>query len=213
MKKHSDIVRNYEAARSAAPVRIEGDKEKTPTGFRIKGFDGKSMETYFEAMLEGGATPTMMHEKKDRIVHILTGKLVVVTDKPRVRIAGDEIVLERGKAYRLMAPLGPAEFRVVQNAKYEATLEILDEEVAQSVDVDPALLRPAEESTIQPRTRRSKAKQILMKQAQGKTPSPQVIESKVGRAPSTPAPQSAGTNVMGSSPMPSMGRFNPDEAG
>ncbi len=67
IKKHSDIMR-----RTASSLVVGGGRERTETGFRVPGFQGKTFETYFETMLAGTSTPDYKHEKKDRTIRVLS---------------------------------------------------------------------------------------------------------------------------------------------
>lgn len=208
IKKHSDIVRNR--VQSDVGV-IQGEREKTATGFIVKGFFGKNFETFIQVMMDGTSTPVLRHEKKDRTVRVLSGMLAVVTDKHQVLHRGQELALERGTEYRLLAPKGDVEFVVVQSPKYAAALEIVDDSEANATDLsqeDLSGYRAAKK--IEPSQRKgSKAKeQLAAKVAERRTSG---REMQLGKSPSQGT--SAASASEGTSPQPSMGKFDESTAG
>lgn len=208
IKKHSDIVRRHVQSDVGA---IYGEREKTPTGFIVKGFSGKNFETFIQVMMEGTSTPVLKHEKKDRTVRVISGMLAVITDAPTALNRGQEMALERGTNYRLAAPKGDVEFLVCQSANYGATLEVVDSSEESTTDIDLEQLsgyRSAPEVT--PTQRRgSKAKEQLAALASERRTPGQT--QQLGKAPKS-GPAAAST-VEGTSPRPSMGRFDDSTAG
>lgn len=208
IKKHSDIVRNR--VQSDVGV-IQGVREKTATGFIVKGFFGKNFETFVQVMMDGTSTPVLRHEKKDRTVRVLSGMLAVVTDKHQTLLRGQELALERGTEYRLLAPKGDVEFVVVQSPKYAATLEIVDNSEAQATELtqeDLSGYRAAPK--IEPSQRRgSKAKEQLAARDAARGTSGR--EMQLGKSPSQGP--SATAVAEGMNPQPSMGKFDDSTAG
>lgn len=210
IKKHSDIMR-----RTASSLIVGGGREKTETGFRVPGFQGKTFETYFETMLAGTSTPDFKHEKKDRTIRILSGSLFVLKDEgngetQRTAIAGDEIAFERGTTYRLATSKENVEFFVCQSAKYAATLEIISDsafvtkEVPDSMLEDQSLVGRMYKSTGQGQTRRrgSKAKEQLM-----------AMKRKTVAIIEEPIPGRQGAPTAQVNPGPSHGKFDKEGAG
>lgn len=208
IKKHSDIVRRH--VQNDVGV-IHGEREKTSTGFIVKGFSGKNFETFIQVMMEGTSTPVLKHEKKDRTVRVLSGMLAVIADTPTALNRGQELALERGTEYRLAAPKGDVEFLVCQSANYGATLEVVDRAEEAPTDINPEQLsgyRSAPE--VAPTQRRgSKAKEQLAAAAVEKRTPGQV--QQLGKSPK--AGPAAASAVTGISPRPSMGRFDDSTAG
>lgn len=208
IKKHSDIVRRR--VQNDVGV-IHGEREKTDTGFIVKGFFGKNFETFIQVMMEGTSTPVMKHEKKDRTVRVLSGMLAVATDKHSVLLRGQELALERGTEYRLLAPKGDVEFLVVQSANYAATLEVVDASEAVTTDISAETLgaykaAPASQPT---QRRGSKAKQQLAARAADRRT--QGKELQLGKSPSQGPSSATAAPVM--NPQPSMGNFDDSSAG
>jgi len=218
IKKHSDIMR-----RTSGSLVVGGAREKTPTGLVVPGYVGKTFETYYETMLAGTSTASVLHAKKDRTLRILSGTLFILSqkgDEPDVQqkaYAGDEIVLERGTTYRLATSKEDVEFFVCQSAKYAATLEVVDGSSLTTQEINPYLLEePTHQQRAtqsaprdgQSRRRGSKAKQQLLAQKRGRN-SAQVQNS----APNAPIPGRAGAIEQGVSPKPSRGRFSDEGAG
>lgn len=209
IKKHSDIVRRH--VQSDVGV-IKGDREKTDTGFIVKGFSGKNFETFIEVMMEGTSTPILKHEKKDRTVRVLSGLLAVITDKPSALSRGQELALERGTEYRLAAPKGDVEFLVCQSTNYAATLEVVDSSEASATEMNVDQLQGYRSAPEFAPTRRrgSKAKEQLAVQATERRTPGQL--QQLGKSPRK-GPASAAAAVEGTSPRPSMGRFDDSTAG
>ena len=218
IKKHSDIVR-----RSSGGLVVGGARERTPTGLVVPGYVGKTFETYYETMLAGTSTASVLHAKKDRTIRIITGTLFVLSQKgdaPNVQQLahpGDELVFERGTTYRLATSKEDCEFFVCQSAKYAATLEVVDATSLTSKEVDDFLLQePTQTQRIsqakprdgQTRRKGSKAKEQLMAAKAGRN-SAQIAELP----PSAPIPGRAGAIESGVSPSPSRGRFSDEGAG
>lgn len=208
IKKHSDIVRTR--VQSDVGV-IHGEREKTSTGFIVKGFFGKNFETFIQVMMDGTSTPVLRHEKKDRTVRVLSGMLVVVTDKPNTLLRGQELALERGTEYRIIAPKGDVEFVVVQSPKYAATLEVVDDSEAAEADINPEELAGYRSAPPMEPTQRtgSKAKEQLARRASQRRTKGQ--EMQLGKSPSQGP--SAATAAQGFNPQPSMGNFDDSTAG
>lgn len=212
IKKHSDIV-----GREHINMVVGGVREKTPTGYIVKGFSGKSFETYFEYMLAKSSSAVFMHEKKDKTVRVLSGVLYVIledgkTSRQIKAIAGDEVVLERGTAYRLATSAETVQLIACQNSKYNATLQVVNEGAIVSQEVSPHLLqepdlaartRESRPQDVRNTRRGSKAKEQLAAQRAGKN-SPQVVDQNVKATVST---------TFGKNPKPSQGRFNEEGAG
>lgn len=216
IKKHSDIMR-----RRGNRATVGGTREKTNTGYEVRGFQGKTFETYFETMLAGSSTATLRHEKKDRTVRILSGVLYVLTEidedgkglqNQTKAIPGDEIVLERGTAYRLATSKEDVEFFVCQSAKYAATLEIVDGSSLTTREINPTLL---EEPGMHQRMggneghtlrRGSKAKEQLAAQRAGRG-GPSITEPIPGREGAAAPPSDVATASYGTNPQPTGGKF------
>lgn len=208
IKKHSDIVRTR--VQSDVGV-IHGEREKTSTGFIVKGFFGKNFETFIQVMMDGTSTPVLKHEKKDRTVRVLSGMLVVMTDKHNMLMRGQELALERGTEYRLIAAKGDVEFVVVQSANYAAALQVVDASEAKTTDIDTKALAGFKAAPPLEPTRRtgSKAKeQLQARAARRKTPGK---EMQLGKSPAQGP--SAATAATGMNPRPSMGNFDDSTAG
>jgi len=217
IKKHSDIMR-----RRGSRATVGGTREKTNTGYEVRGFQGKTFETYFETMLAGTSTATLRHEKKDRTIRILSGVLYVLTEisedgkglqNQTKAIPGDEVVFERGTAYRLATSKEDVEFFVCQSAKYAATLEIVDGSSLTSREIDPRLLaEPLAHQRLggnEGRTLRrgSKAKQQLAAQRAGRG-GPAITEPIPGREGTVAPPPDAATASYGTNPQPTGGKFS-----
>jgi hypothetical protein len=212
IKKHSDIV----GRDPSNMVVVGGTREKTETGYIVKGFSGKSFETYFEYMLPGTSTPLYKHDKKDKTVRLLSGVLFVILKdndsyKELRAIPGDEIILNRGIEYRLSSSSEPVQLIVCQNAKYNITLKIIDKELI-SREVSPELLN---EPTFEDRLRASRpydapslrkgsrAKEQLQEMRSGRKSS-QVIDKVI--------PENV-TTIFGKNTRPTSGRFDEEGAG
>lgn len=124
VKKHSDIMRH----RGGSSLVVAGAREETPRGYRVPGFSGKSFETFYEVMLPRTSTPVLRHPKKDRVIRVASGSAYVVHDNEQHRlIAGDELALERGTSYRIATSGEQADLFVCQQAKYEVSLEVVED--------------------------------------------------------------------------------------
>jgi hypothetical protein len=210
IKKHSDIM-----LRTASSLIVGGERERTETGFRVPGFQGKTFETYFETMLAGTSTPDFKHEKKDRTIRILSGSLFVLKDEgngetQRTARAGDEIAFERGTTYRLATSKESVEFFVCQSAKYAATLDTISDsafvtkEVPDSMLEDQSLVGRMYKGTGQGQTRRrgSKAKEQQM-----------AMNRKTTAIIDEPIPGREGAPTAQVNPGPSHGKFSAEGAG
>ena len=219
VKKHSAYSKKREKR-----IVVGGARQKTDTGFRVPGFAGKSFETFYEVMLPGTSTPTLLHPKKDRTIRVMAGSAFVVisrtlddgtvdTTQRRV-IAGDEVALERGLTYRIATANEQLELVVCQQAKYEASLEVSDDGIIR--DVTPDMLRtptPRERlvemrpADVRQTRKGSKAKQQMIAARGGRT-SAQV--EAIANVSGASAPEYAGT-ASGLNAKPTGGRF--DDAG
>ena len=215
LKKRSQI-----AQRKTPSVVVTGEKEATSTGFRILGHSGKVIETYYETLLAGTASDTVVHHKKDRIVRILAGigfvVLSVGSDDPVTRkvYAGDELVFKAGTTHRLVTTSDQGlELHVSQEAKYDHRMEVVAKSDA-TKEVSEGMLQPSvrDETVrgIQPR-RGSKARMQQAIKSGGRVPSGQVFDSSGQPVAPREAADGIATAVSGLNARPSMGRF--DEAG
>ena len=217
IKKHSDIMR-----RRGTNVNVGGNRQATETGYEVPGFKGKSFETSFEMMLAGTSTATVKHEKKDRTIRVLTGVLYVMLEDAEGKqsqkraIAGDEVILERGTAYRLATSSENVEMIICQQAKYDATLETLNESTLNGREVPQGLLESTESPAFsgqqqQPTRRRrgSRAKEQQKMFSRNKNASPRVAEPIPGREGHVePKGEAPGVEtVFGKNPQPSYGRY------
>jgi mannose-6-phosphate isomerase-like protein (cupin superfamily) len=215
IKKRSDYTKDYDNS-----IIVGGMRDKTDYGFVVDGFKGKSFETYFEHMEAQTSSPVLMHEKKDKVIRVLSGILYVICKKDdeakQVKaIPGDEVVLARGTSYRLSTLADSADLFICQNAKYTATLEVLDDTTAVSVDVPDSLLK---EPTLQARLQRSlphtlgtarkgsKAKEQLAKLRSAR-------DNRVVEKAKPLASNVVAANVEGSNLRPSHGNFSAEGAG
>lgn len=212
VKRRSDYMPEY-----TNRVDVGGPRDKTDTGYAVKGFVGKNFETYFETMLPSTQGPRLHHEKKDKVIRVLNGILNVTSTSGKLTstnrfIPGDEVTLERGTSYQLSTAKEPTSFFVCQSAKYDATLEVLAE--GMKAEVPPSLL---EEPSVDDRMRKSlphtlgtnrkgsKAKEQLraLQAARNNRPAPKTVkQSEIA------AQASYGTN-----PKPGMGSFDKEGAG
>lgn len=212
IKKHSDIMRRH-----SGNVLVGGARERTETGFIVPGYRGKNFETYFETMLAGTATATLYHEKKDRVLRVISGSFFVIIEKDGEQkqsraIPGDELVFERGTSYRLATAGEDIEFFVVQSPKYAATLEVSGQPVIS--DVPSHLLQaPTQSQRLNPNLpkagpgrRGSKAKQQLAKQAATRRSAPASTNEPIPGREGHPVADHAPAATLGVSPQPSMGK-------
>lgn len=219
IKKHSDLV-----SAASHNVFVRGDREKTPTGYRVTGFRGKSFETQYEVMLPGTSTDLVRHEKKDRTVRILSGDGFIITgqgneSKIKRLMPGDEICLERGTPYRITtAAKIPVEMVVCQQAKYELNLEVL-EEVGAAKEVPAEMLEEPSVNVrlasagrdFENRRRGSRAIEQSIEAANSR-PTGQTISSQSQLTGPVQLPESAGV-AAGVNVRPSGGNFDPSGAG
>lgn len=212
IKKHSDINRNR-----GHRATVGGTREKTSTGYEVKGFQGKTFETYFENMLAGTSTATLLHAKKDRTLRILSGVLFIMTEIDSIQsqtkaIPGDEIVLERGTSYRLATAKEDVEFFVCQSAKYAATLEVVDGSSLTTRDINPSLLvEPlmhqrlgGNEGRTLRRGSKAKEQQAAIRAGRG---NPGVEVPVPGREGAVAPPPDVATASYGTNPQPTGGKF------
>lgn len=162
IKKRSDVVRLQEQEASKSFL-IKGKREETNTGYKVVGFTGK-FETYFEFMLPKTSTNVYSHPAKTRTYRVLTGggalmklKDVKVGEETKVETsvqklsAGDEVVVEPGTSFRLLATDFGLEMFVTQEEKYDSRLKkIADTEVM--VEAPSDLLDPPSEEEVEKAT-------------------------------------------------------------
>jgi mannose-6-phosphate isomerase-like protein (cupin superfamily) len=188
----------------------------------VPGYVGKTFETYYETMLAGTSTSTYRHEKKDRSIRVLSGVLFVLAERggeetQRRAIAGDEIVIERGTAYRLSTSKEPADMFVCQSPKYAAALELVTDSTLTSRPVPENLLQ---EPTLTQRIAnidpsRGPTKRRGSKAKQQQAAIQKNRKSGAESSPNDPIPGRLGdvATTEGVSPRPSGGRFSEEGAG
>ncbi len=130
-------------------------------------------------MLGGNASALCRHDGKERTIRVVGGSGFVVLHKDNDEVeelkinVGDEVVFERGVAYRITANRPALQLFSVQASKYVKRLHILEPPVVAKVvslaDMENSL-RP-EESGIKPRRNRSRAieQQRSLNSARGRT--------------------------------------------
>lgn len=168
LRKHSQIVK---AASNITP--IDGKKIETETGYIIEGYKG-SFETFFMAMAPGTVTPRYVHLTKDRVVRMHAGTAdIFVTDVDGIELSrkfrpGQEIVLEKGKPYKISnTSIVLAEFFVTQPAKYDAKLETLEPGIGFTGEISQIVAEvPVPVERMPRRARTSKAAEQMAADAQ-----------------------------------------------
>lgn len=127
LKKHSDLVKKH-----VDKLVILGEKVATDTGYRILGFSGKNIETFFEAFFPGAVSDLITHPKKDRVVRVLDGSGYVIIHKSGEIVdkrlhPGDEVILPAGIVYRFAtADSESLALQVSQDSKYESRIQIVE---------------------------------------------------------------------------------------
>lgn len=126
-RKHSRIVEKRQDQ-----VVVAGDRIQTDFGFFIDGHKGKTFETKFMLIMPSSMTPKWLHDKKTRVIKVIGGvghfqtftKDGTVSTRP-VTI-GDEVTIEAGTTYRITSSPAKLEFYVIQDPKYESSLQELE---------------------------------------------------------------------------------------
>ncbi len=229
LRKHSRIIEKRQD-----PVVVAGDREQTDYGFFIDGHKGKSFETKFVQIMPSCMTPKWRHDKKTRVLRVISGvghyetfqavegdgvsEQVTAEIKPIT--VGDEVVVAPGTTYRIKSSPSKLEFYITQDAKYEASLEELApaETVAQVTADDLQSITPEDKTHQQAvvlgtdrSLRRNRAREQIAAQ-RGQQPG-----AGQPRLPGQRAPQSEDTFFRASAAggineMP-VANFDPDGAG
>lgn len=216
IKKHSDF-----ADRTANKLIVGGTRERTDTGFVVPGYIGKTFETFYETMLAGTSTATYRHEKKDRTIRVLSGVLFVLAsnggeETQRRAIAGDEIAIERGTAFRLATSKEQVSMFVCQSTKYTAALELVTDSTLNSKPVPDHLLQEPtlgqrisqiDPSQAPTKRRGSKAKEQLAAMRSGRKGGATTFDEPI------PGRDGDVSVSHGVSPRPSGGKFSEEGAG
>lgn len=218
IKKHSDIVRNNPATR----LVVGGTREKTSTGYKVRGYAGESFETFYEVFMERTSTD-IIKSAGDRTIRLLSGTLYVIvqneaaqgTDPARKLIPGDEVAIAKNTPYRIATSTEQAEIFVCQDAGYEDSLEVVAPaavvtEVPAHLLQEPSFedrLRGSKPGEVIPPRRGSKAKEQLQKQMTQREASAQL------RPPSDKQVPELANREMGLNPRPSGGHFTEEGAG
>jgi len=208
IKKHSDIakVNNNNAL-------VAGDREKTKTGFIVPGYTGPGFETYFEVLMPGAVSDRLRHAKKNRVLRVVSGVGFVISEtegeQKEIKIKpGDEFVCEAGSAYRVCTTnKDPLSLFVVQDSKYLARLEVLEESTltdASSIDEFVSNMRTQSFQDTTTARKGSKAKEQLVAFRKG---------SPVATTETAKAKDSVATVVQSHNVRPSMGNFDAEGAG
>tara|TARA_R100001244_G_scaffold53662_2_gene46580 strand:- start:2289 stop:2963 length:675 start_codon:yes stop_codon:yes gene_type:complete len=210
IKKHSDIVRQY-----APELIVVGEREKTDTGYRVRGYSGKGFETFYEVMLPGTCTPVVKHGAKSRVIRILAGsgvvKLSVACDEPYQRsvLPGDEIHFSPGTKYQISTKSKDTlEYCVTQDAKYESRLK----------EVSPGIGTVVPESELQAVTTRTYSQQGRRSRASTQKARTQLAAMRASRkvktvAVATDAVVKEASAAEGVNLRPTGGRFSTEGAG
>ena len=188
LKKHSDI-----QGTTVPRLLVAGKKTQTETGYRIDGYRGKQLETYYECFLSGAAGPLLTHPKKDRVMRVLAGfGILCVPNEPDRRLhAGDEVILVAGSTYRLSTVSGAnLEVHVTQDSGYDKRLIELEPASALVTPTD-AQLRDSTDKvegdyTLPPRRKDSRAKELRLA-----LHSPESLVAAGGLPPGADAPPGA----------------------
>ena len=214
LRKHSRIVEKRQE-----PTVVAGDRIQTDFGFYIDGHKSKAFETKFMLLMPSAMTPKWLHEKKSRVLRVVGGvghvQTFVEDGTTTVRpvTIGDEVVLEAGTTYRIASSPAKLEFYVIQDAKYESSLQELEPasvatvtaEDLQSISVADKAHQTTLTMGMADRTqRRSRAREQLEAQRRGNSAEHRVRGPDEGNFFRN---ESAGIN-----PKPVM-NFDPDGAG
>jgi len=140
--KRSQIDRGLVAQTAFAAV---GVRNPTVAGYKIEGHSGAHFETYFETVVKGSTTDAVFHKTKTRTVWAVrgTGCVALVlngeTTQQDLR-EGSSLTLDPGSIYRICANKGvDLNLVIVQDAKYEARLDVVEESSAPA-KVSPDIL-------------------------------------------------------------------------
>lgn len=204
LPKHSKIMH-----RSQANNLVSGERTKTKTGYTASRSESTGFETYFETILSGGAWDVLMHDRKVRVVHVISGTgFVRMGEDFKKVLPGDSLAFNPGVEYSIGTYNQDVSFYVVQEAKYDARLIIVAD--GASLDIPPDVLTgisPEDKVHLYSgsNTRRgSKAREQAALSSSNKRRDQIVTPSMLERVPDT---------VDGVNLKPSMGRFSNEGAG
>jgi len=141
IKKHSDIVK-----KQVNTGFVFGDKIETKTGFITTGFSNKNFKTYFQFLDIQNVTDLVMHDKKTKVINVLSGSgFVIFVENPTEAkenwkgtehrlIPGDTVELGAGRAYSIATTANNTLlFSVVEDSKYDARVVVIEESDTRSV--------------------------------------------------------------------------------
>lgn len=168
-RKRSDYLPEKPVQDTAVAV---GERTKTAYGYRVDGFSGK-FETFVDVFMPGACTPTRKHATKSCVVRCLSGTGRIRVEDNLLQLSeGVEQVVPAGTAFRIeSAPHDKLEIFVVQEAKFDARVEVLSDGV--DAKVVPDSLFSSRKTTDEPKN-----------------------FTRVGRKPSTPNPEVVGFNPL-----------------
>lgn len=211
IKKRSQIVKD---SGYYSPV-VRNGMAPTTTGFIKEGFSDTKFEVSHEIMNSGTVSALVKHPAKTRTIQVISGPGIAFVEEEdgsfkELRIhAGDSVVFEPGKAYKISTTgRYPLEFVSVQHAKYSARMETLEEAFVSNIFTEV----PHEVQQREPRRRRGESKAVQQLEQQRQQRGQPQVTKEPAKEPAQ-APETRAAAVVGVNPRPSMGNFDAESAG